>query len=37
VSDPLTIFAASAFSALVILGSGLYMFQRREPYLADVI
>jgi lipopolysaccharide transport system permease protein len=36
-SDPLTIFAASTFSSLVVLASGLYVFQRREPYLADII
>ena len=36
-SDPLTIFAGSTFSTLAILGIGLYAFQRREPYLADVI
>jgi len=36
-AEPLTIFAASVFSVSVILGSGLYVFQRREPNLADVI
>jgi lipopolysaccharide transport system permease protein len=34
---PLDLYAISWVGALVILGSGLYMFQRREPNLADVI
>lgn len=34
---PLALFLISSASALLILGSGLYVFQRREPNLADVI
>lgn len=34
---PVPIFLISSVSAIVILVGGLYMFQRREPNLADVI
>lgn len=34
---PLLLMGISTLSALVILVSGLYIFQRREPNLADVI
>lgn len=34
---PLLLMLISTLSALVILASGLYVFQRREPNLADVI
>lgn len=36
-SPPWAVFAASALSALVILATGLYFFQRRALTLADVI
>lgn len=34
---PLLILGISTFSALLLLATGLYIFQRREPTLADVI
>ncbi len=34
---PLVLFLISTGAALAILASGLYLFQRREPILADVI
>lgn len=36
-SAPLDILAVSVIGSLSILISGLYVFQRREPHLADVI